>query len=60
METQTETQPGTHSQSETAMERFIRKTRSLFAKETDLDRRWNSLRPILAELLADPEVVQAA
>ena len=38
------------------MERFIRKTRALFAKEADLDKRWNALRPILAELLADPEV----
>ena len=60
METQTEMQTGTQSRSENAMERFVRKTRALFAKEPDLDKRWNSLNPVLAELLADPEVVEAA
>ena len=54
METQTESQSQPQTQSENAMERFIRKTRALFAKEPDLDKRWNALRPILAELLADP------
>src|SRR5215831_10687953 len=58
METQTATQSQT--QSENAMERFVRKTRALFAQEPDLDKRWNSLRPILAELLADPEVIAAS
>src|SRR5438046_10128790 len=33
---------------------------ALFAQESDLDNRWNALRPILAELLADPEVVEAS
>jgi hypothetical protein len=47
------------TQSENAMERFVRKTRVLFAQEPDLDKRWNSLRPILAELLADPDVIAA-
>jgi len=42
------------------MERFVRKTRALFAQESDLDKRWNALRPILAELLADPEVIAAS
>ena len=60
METHTETQPETQTQSENAMERFVRKTRALFAKETDLDKRWNSLRPILAELLADPDIIAAS
>src|SRR6266542_2388695 len=60
METPTETQPETQTLSENAMERFVRKTRALFAKETDLDKRWNSLRPILAELLADPDVIAAS
>jgi predicted metal-dependent enzyme (double-stranded beta helix superfamily) len=59
-----ETQPQTHSQTEVEtenpMERFIRKTRALFAAEPDLDKRWNTLRPILAELLADPEVIAAS
>ena len=43
-----------------AMERFIEKTRALFEKESDLDKRWSSLSPILAELLADPEVLEAS
>src|SRR2546425_7790924 len=60
METHTETQPETQTQSENAMERFVRKTRALFAQEPDLDKRWNSLRPILAELLADPDVIAAS
>ncbi len=57
METQTATQSQT--QSENAMERFVRKTRALFGQEPDLDKRWNALRPILAELLADPDVIAA-
>jgi predicted metal-dependent enzyme (double-stranded beta helix superfamily) len=60
METQTEMLSQTQTFSENAMEHFIRKTRALFAEETDLDKRWNSLRPILAELLADPAVVAAS
>src|SRR5437899_9947260 len=56
----TETQPQGQSQSENPMERFVRKTRALFAQESDLDKRWNALRPILAELLADPEVIAAS
>src|SRR5580765_4986218 len=59
METQTESQQP-QTQSENATERFVRKTRALFAKEPDLDKRWNALRPILAELLADPQVIAAA
>ena len=55
-EFQTATQSQTVTKSENAKERFIRKTRELFAKETDLDKRWNALRPILAELLADPKM----
>ena len=48
------------TRTENALERFVRKTRALFAKEADLEKRWNALRPVLAELLADPEVVEAA
>jgi predicted metal-dependent enzyme (double-stranded beta helix superfamily) len=58
METQTDIQSQTRS--ENAMERFVRKTRSLFAAEADPDNRWTALRPILAELLADPEVIEAS
>jgi predicted metal-dependent enzyme (double-stranded beta helix superfamily) len=60
METQTATPAPTESRSENAKDRFIRKTRALFAKESDLDKRWNALRPILAELLADPEMIAAS
>jgi hypothetical protein len=42
------------------MERFVAKTRDLFAEEPDLDKRWELLRPVLAELLADPEVIEAS
>ncbi|HWP57608.1 MAG TPA: hypothetical protein VNL14_06965 [Candidatus Acidoferrales bacterium] len=45
---------------ENALERFVRKTRELFSREPDLDKRWHALRPILAELLADPEVREAS
>jgi predicted metal-dependent enzyme (double-stranded beta helix superfamily) len=43
-----------------ALERFVSKTRELFAREPDLEKRWTALSPILAELLADPEVVEAS
>jgi predicted metal-dependent enzyme (double-stranded beta helix superfamily) len=42
------------------MNRFIAKTRDLFAEESDLENRWTQLTPILAELLADPEVIEAS
>ena len=48
METQTATNTERQTSSENARDRFIRKTRELFAKESDLDKRWNSLRPVLA------------
>jgi predicted metal-dependent enzyme (double-stranded beta helix superfamily) len=43
-----------------ALDRFIGQTRELFAREPDLDKRWAALTPILAELLADPEVIEAS
>lgn len=43
-----------------ALERFINKARELFAQEQDVERRWTALTPILAELLTDPEVVEAS
>ena len=43
-----------------ALERFIEKTRELFAKEPDLEKRWTALAPVLAELIADPEVLEAS
>jgi predicted metal-dependent enzyme (double-stranded beta helix superfamily) len=55
-----EMQLETMAQTENALQRFIGKTRALFAREPDLDKRWNALRPILAELLADPEVLSAS
>jgi predicted metal-dependent enzyme (double-stranded beta helix superfamily) len=60
MDTQTATETRAPTQKENAKDRFIRKTRELFAGETDLDKRWNALRPILAELLADPELIEAS
>jgi hypothetical protein len=45
---------------ETALDRFVGKTRDLFAREADPEVRWTSLSPILAELLADPAVVAAS
>ena len=60
METQTATATQRQTSGECAKDRFIRKTRELFAKETDLDKRWNGLRPILAELLADPAMLAAS
>jgi predicted metal-dependent enzyme (double-stranded beta helix superfamily) len=60
METQAAARTDIQQQEENPMERFIRKTRTLFAKESDLEKRWTALRPALAELLADPEVVEAA
>jgi len=43
-----------------ALDRFISKTRELFAREQDPEKRWTALSPILAELLADPEVIEAS
>lgn len=45
---------------ENALERFIRKTRELCAREPDVDKRWTALSPILAELLTDAEVREAS
>ena len=60
MEIQSQTASQSQTQSDNPMERFVRKTRALFAHEPDLDKRWNALRPILAELLADPDVIAAS
>jgi predicted metal-dependent enzyme (double-stranded beta helix superfamily) len=43
-----------------ALERFVEKTRDLFSREKDPERRWPSLSPILAKLLDDPEVLAAS
>src|SRR5579872_4086713 len=48
------------NRTQTAFDRFIDRTRELFAREKDEDRRWNALSPILAELIADPDVVAAS
>lgn len=45
---------------ENALDRFIHKTRDLFAREPNPERRWTSLSPILAELLSDPDVIAAS
>lgn len=43
-----------------ALERFVARTRELFAGEPDPERRWSALSPILAELLADRDVIAAS
>jgi len=45
---------------QTALNRFIAKTRDLFSEEPNLDKRWELLKPVLSELLADPEVQEAS
>ncbi len=48
------------TKNQNALERFISKTHELFAREQDPEKRWTALSPILAELLADPEVIEAS
>lgn len=48
------------TRTENALDRFVSKTRELFAGEDDPEARWTALTPILAELLADPEVMEAS
>jgi predicted metal-dependent enzyme (double-stranded beta helix superfamily) len=48
------------TQTETAFDRFVAKTRALFAQESDPEERWTQMDPILAELLADPDIIEAS
>jgi predicted metal-dependent enzyme (double-stranded beta helix superfamily) len=41
---------------QSAVQKFIAATRALFAAEVDPVRRWEKMRPLLQELLADPAV----
>lgn len=50
----------TEIKTENALDAFIGDTRDLFAKEPDPERRFKALSPILAKLLADPEVIAAS
>ena len=45
---------------QTAFRRFISSARSLFAKERDVERRWEKMRPLLRELLTDPEIRESS
>ncbi len=45
---------------ENALDRFVHETRELFANESDPEKRWTALAPVLAKLLADPEVIAAS
>ena len=45
---------------ENALDAFVADTRELFSKESDPERRWELLAPILAKLLADPDVILAS
>ncbi len=42
------------ARTENALQRFVRKTRALFASEADLERRWTALGPEFSELLETP------
>ncbi|MFN0073887.1 MAG: hypothetical protein ACKVVP_20595 [Chloroflexota bacterium] len=44
----------------TALDRFVQQTRTLFDSEPDLGARWGKLTPLLRELIADPEVIEAS
>src|SRR5688500_2753227 len=48
------------TRTQNALERFVEQTRALFAREPDLEQRLTALTPILAELLADPQVREAS
>ena len=48
------------TRTQNAVDRFISKTRELFAREADLDKRWAALPPILTELLEDPAAREAS
>lgn len=45
---------------QSAVEHFISQTRALCDREPDVDKRWAALPPLLKELLADPQVRDAA
>jgi predicted metal-dependent enzyme (double-stranded beta helix superfamily) len=45
---------------ESALDQFISETRELFRGEPDPENRWSALAPILAKLLADPEIIEAS
>jgi predicted metal-dependent enzyme (double-stranded beta helix superfamily) len=48
------------TKTQNALDRFIARTRDLFAEEPDPEKRWTHLTPILADLLADSEVIEAS
>jgi predicted metal-dependent enzyme (double-stranded beta helix superfamily) len=50
----------TTTTTQNALDRFVAKTRDLFAREADPEKRWTQMDPILAEMLADPEIVEAS
>ncbi|PZC47451.1 MAG: putative metal-dependent enzyme of the double-stranded beta helix superfamily [Chloroflexi bacterium] len=45
---------------ENAVTKFIAQTRELFAGEPDPEKRWESMRPVLLELLSDPQVMESS
>lgn len=47
-------------QTENALDRFILAAREWFSTETDPERRWEGLKPFLAELISDPEVIEGS
>ncbi len=45
---------------ETAFDDFIKKTRELFARESEPEKRWVTMHPFMKELLNDPKVIEAS
>lgn len=50
----------TTAQTKTALARFIGKAREAYATESDAQKRWESLKPAMLDLLADKAVVEAS
>lgn len=50
----------TTTRTETALNRFVRDTRALFARESETEKRWTQLTPIMANFLHDEQVIAAS
>ena len=50
----------TNVKTENAMDRFVRSTRAIFASESNPEKRWQALGPVLQEMLADHDLRSAS
>ena len=41
---------------QSASQRFVSAARELFAEESEPEKRWEKMKPLLSELLADPDI----